>query len=71
MASTEEEFRQVSYFIYMHFNFLFLFSFTCESTPIVFELVTQRKCRVLGCTSNAADLLKARSVFKQFPLQTK
>ena len=24
MASTEEEFRQVSYFIYMHFNFLFL-----------------------------------------------
>ena len=25
MASTEEEFRQVSYFIYMHFYFLFLF----------------------------------------------
>ena len=24
MASTEEEFRQVSYSIYMHFNFLFL-----------------------------------------------
>ena len=24
MTSTEEEFRQVSYFIYMHFNFLFL-----------------------------------------------
>ena len=24
MASTEEELRQVSYFIYMHFNFLFL-----------------------------------------------
>ena len=24
MASTEEEFRQVSYFIYMHFDFLFL-----------------------------------------------
>ena len=24
MAPTEEEFRQVSYFIYMHFNFLFL-----------------------------------------------
>jgi len=24
MASTEDEFRQVSYFIYLHFNFLFL-----------------------------------------------
>jgi len=24
MQSTEEEFRQVSYFIYMNFNFLFL-----------------------------------------------
>ena len=52
MASKKEEFRQVLYFIYMHFKFLFLFSFTCESIPIVFELFTQRKCRVLGCTSN-------------------
>ena len=25
MASTEEEFRQVSYFIYMHFNLFLLF----------------------------------------------
>ena len=31
--------------------------FTCESISIVFELFTPRKYRVLGCTSNAVDLL--------------
>ena len=29
--------------------------FTCESISFVYELFTQRKCRVLGCTSNASE----------------
>ena len=56
MASTEEEFRQVSYFIYMHLTSYFC-CFACESILIVFELFTQRKCCVLANEVQAAYLL--------------
>ena len=48
MASTEEEFRQVST-SYTCILTSYLCCFTCESISIVFELFTQRTGRVLGC----------------------